>query len=126
MAPGVAPPYRAAAAWPNSWKPADTMVKAKTISSSPGWSKAWSVAEARPFSSRTQAHTATNASRTVATTNGLNKRANGAVIRRVTDGSETTYRNVSASSGFDLLTSGCDPSASCRTPSVRNLESHSV
>ncbi len=49
MTPGMAPPRRAAAAWPNSWKPADSTVTATTSSSSPGLSNASCAAAARPL-----------------------------------------------------------------------------
>ncbi len=63
---------------------------AKTSSSRPGSSNAWWVAEARPFTSSTQAATATKPSSRAVTTTGWNNRAKGAVTRRVTAGSLTT------------------------------------
>ena len=50
------------------------------------------------------------------TTSGWNSTANGAVTRRVTTGSVTTFLSLTASSGLALRTSGCDPSASVSRP----------
>ena len=126
MTPGTAPPRRAAAAWPNSWKPAENTVTAITSSSSPGLSNASCAAAARPRSSRTHQHTTRNASSTTAISTGLNRRANGDVIRRVRSGSLTAYLNRSASSGLDFLTSGWLPSGLVSRPSGRSWSSTSV
>ena len=50
ITPGVEPPRRAAAAWPNSWKPAEKTVTTKISTSSPGLCSASWVAEASPLS----------------------------------------------------------------------------
>jgi hypothetical protein len=126
IAPGVDPPYRAAAACPNSWNPAETTVKANTVSSRAGWSNAWWVAEASPLWRSTQPHTAKNAATSTTTTTGAKSSANGAVTRLVASGSETTYLNLSANKGFERRTSGSDPSAFVSTPRVRSLLSHRV
>ena len=89
-------------------------------------SKAWYVAEARPFSMNTHQQTAAKATITATTTTGLNSRANGAVSRRVRSGSVTAYLNRSASSGLDFFTSGCDPSGRVSSPIGRSCWSTRV
>src|SRR5215217_3028050 len=106
MAPGVDPPYRAAAAWPNSWNPADSTVTAKTSNKKPGLWNASYAADARPLSKSSHQHRYTNAATKPTTGSGPNSRANGRVIRSVRRLSVTTYLNRSASSGFDLRTCG--------------------
>ena len=90
MTPGVAPPYLAAAACPNSWNPAITTVTANTSSSSPGRSNASYAAEASPLRKNTHQHTTLNASSSATTTKGRNRTLNGSVSRRVRSGSVTT------------------------------------
>ena len=126
MAPGVAPPRRAAAAWPNSWNPAENTVAANTSSSRNGLSNASKVAEARPFSQSTHQHTARNPTSTATTTIGANSAAKGAVSRRVRSGSVTAYLKRSASSGFALRSSGSEPSAATIRPAGRSRSSTSV
>ena len=84
------------------------------------------MADASPLWSSTQPQTAKNAATRTTTTTGAKSRANGAVIRLVASGSETTYLNLSASNGFERRTSGSEPSAFLSTPRVRSLLSHSV
>ena len=87
ITPGVDPPRRAAAAWPNSWKPAESTVTMKTASSRPGWWNASCVAEARPLSSSSHQQSQKNAAVMATTSTGWNRRANGAVSRSVFAGS---------------------------------------
>ena len=122
MAPGVAPPRRAAAAWPNSWKPAESTVTTRISSTRPGLAKASCVAEASPLTISTHQHVARKAAVTATTIRGLNSVANGAVIFRVRSGSVTEYRKRMPSSGFDFFTAGSEPSASRSRPSGRSWE----
>ena len=101
--PGVAPPRRAAAAWPNSWKPAESTVTTRTSSSRPGLAKASWVAEASPLTNSTHQHMARKAAVTAHHDQGVNSAANGAVIRRVPSGSVTDVPEPQPSSGFDFL-----------------------
>ncbi len=89
MAPGVAPPRRAAAACPNSWNPADSTVTTRISSTSPGLAKASCVAEARPLTISTHQQLARKAAVTRTTISGLKSTAKGAVMRRVRSGSVT-------------------------------------
>jgi hypothetical protein len=54
---------------------------------------------------------------------GLNRNENGRVRRLVRRGSLTIHRNRNASNGFDLISSGCDPSALASKPRGRSLVS---
>ncbi len=120
MTPGVAPPRRAAAACPNSWKPAEKTVTAKTSTSRPGLSNASYVAEASPLRKNTHHVTPAKTAITTSTSSGLNSRAKGDVRRRVRSGSLTAYLNRSASSGLDFSTCGWDPSSPTRSPEGRS------
>ena len=104
MAPGVAPAARQAAAWPNSCQPADSdgegedrEQQAGRVERLPG--------RRRQALARHSTHqqVAAKASSTGTTTHGRNSQANGAVIRRVTAGSETTTFSFRPSSGVGLL-----------------------
>ena len=121
MTPGVAPPYRAAAACPNSWKPADTTVTTNTRMSSPGRSNASYAADARPFRKNTHQHTTVNARSRATTIQGRKRNRNGSVSRRVRSGSVTAYRKRRASRGFRFFISGLLPSVSTRSPRGRSL-----
>ena len=117
ITPGVAPPYLQAAAWPNSWKAADSTIIAHSASTIPGWKTAWWSAEARPFSTSTHQLIAANASSTGIATTGANSAANGAVRRRVTRSLVMTTFSLSASSGLFLRVTGSAPSAATTRPS---------
>ncbi len=90
MAPGVAPPRRAAAACPNSWKPADSTVTSRISSTRPGLAKASWVAEASPLTISTHQQMARKAAVTATTISGLNsagkRRREFARTLRIRDG----------------------------------------
>jgi hypothetical protein len=98
-------------------------MSAKTRRSSAGLYNAWRAPDARPFSKSSHQTDNTKPVPTASTIGGRNKVANGAVIRRVTSGLETTSRQRSARSGFDFFTAGSEPSGCRRTPSGRSLAS---
>ncbi len=114
--PGSAPLYRAAAACPNSWKPPESTVTAKTSNSRCGRWKASYAAGPSPFQKNTQAVTARKPSTTSAIGSGRNRNRNGSVIRRVLTGSVTAYLSFSPSSGLDLFSGGSEPSDSLIRP----------
>ncbi|MFA4841353.1 MAG: hypothetical protein WC580_06570 [Agrococcus sp.] len=118
--PGAAPAREAAAAWPNSWKPAESTVTANTSSSSHGCSNAWWVADASPFVASTQTVTTANATSTGTTTTGDSSAWNGRVMRCVRAGSVTSLRKRIRSRGSARRTSGSEPSASRSRPSGRS------
>src|SRR5919107_1040118 len=100
MPPGVAPPYRHAAAWPSSWKPADSTTSAVISSSSPGLSNAWAVADATPFSMTTNHSVAAKPARIGTRIQGRKRKVNGRVSRRVASGFDTSAFQRSARSGL--------------------------
>ncbi len=123
MAPGVAPPYRHAAAWPNSWKAADATIMTHRARIMPGWKNAWWSAEARPFSTKTHQLIAAKAASRGTDTTGANSLANGEVMRRVTFSSVMTTLSFSARSGLFFRVFGWTPSAATRRPSGRSFSS---
>ncbi len=68
MAPGSAPPYRAAAACPNSWNPPESTVTTNTSRSRCGRSNASYADAASPCSKNTHQVTARNPTTITATT----------------------------------------------------------
>ena len=81
MTPGVAPPYLAAAACPNSWKPADSTVTAKTRISRPGRSNASYAAGGQPLAEEHPPAHDRERGQQGTTIHGRNRNRNGSVSR---------------------------------------------
>jgi len=112
MPPGVAPPYRQAAAWPSSWKPAEATASANTSSNRPGSWNASAVADATPLWNRTNQNTPTKQARIGHITHGRNRTVNGAVSLLVSVGLVTRTFQRSASSGLRFGGALCSNPAS--------------